>query len=147
MSVLYAKGFNAYHFIKIVKRAKDSIINTNQEKVKFLTYGSLVLRYIYHQIAISILQLSRLLNKLLLCKDIPFSAQFRELTLNIVYIETSVLYTKLSNQERIELVKRFNNKEILLMILIIMYSMLAQGVNLDYCCNRIIIVTNISNAT
>lgn len=76
MSMLRLKSFNGHHFIEMVKRVGDSTTNTDREKVKFLAYGSSVLRYIYHQIATYVLRPSESPNKLLLCKDVPLSAQF-----------------------------------------------------------------------
>lgn len=64
--------------------------------------------------------------KLLLCKDIPLSAQFWEFSLNAVCIETAVLHSGLGDAERIALVRRFNDFSDDLLVLVIMHQILVQ---------------------
>lgn len=50
MAALRTKGFNAHHFVDLVKRKGDAETDTGREKLQFLTFGSPVLRYILHQV-------------------------------------------------------------------------------------------------
>ena len=84
--------------------------------------------------------------KLLLTEDVPLCAQFWKMVLNLIYVKTAVLHAGLSDPERVELVDRFNSPEDGLLILIIMRSVSSQGVNLDRCCSRVLVVTNAVNA-
>lgn len=45
-----ARGLNAHHFIDIVKREGDPHTTTGFEKLQFLTYGSPVIAYMFHQL-------------------------------------------------------------------------------------------------
>lgn len=148
MAILRTKGFNAHHFVSLVKRRGDAETSTGREKLQFLAFGSPALRYILHQVRTYVLPQTAegKTNKLLLLEDVPLSAQFWEMVLNFVYVETGVLHSKLSDGERIELVKRFNDAEDSLSILILMHSVSAQGMNLDACCCRVLVITNAINA-
>lgn len=60
-------------------------------------------------------------------------AKFREMCSNIADIETGVLHAGLSDQDRINLVRRFNDEQNFWLVLIIMHSLSFQEVNLDRC--------------
>lgn len=148
MSTLRTKCFNANHMVDMVLRKGDPLPSTGLEKLRFLTFGSPILRFLLHQIHIYVLPEScqSRPRKLLLTEDIPLSAQFWEVSLNLIYVESAVLHASLSDGDRIQLVNRFNDPEDSLTILIIMHAVSAQGVNLDRCCNRVVVVTNAANA-
>jgi hypothetical protein len=57
-----------------------------------------------------------------------------------------VLHGALPDEERVSLIKRFNNEEDPLRILIIMYSVNAAGANLDPACCRVIVITPAINS-
>ena len=69
--------------------------------------------------------------KLLITGDVPLNAFFWDSVCNFAYVETEVLNARLTDLERVNLVKRFNDPKYFLLILIIMYQVSAQGVNLD----------------
>lgn len=139
MTNLRYRGFNVNHFVDVVRRKGDLQLTTEIEKLKFLTFSSPALRFIYYQLHTSVLPPSteETPQKLFLTEDVPLSAQFWEICINFTY---------LSDQERISLVARFNDPDDSLLVLIIMHSVSSQGVNLDMCCNRVIVITNASNA-
>jgi hypothetical protein len=144
MAVLRSRGFNAHHLIQMVKRTGDPSTLTGLEKLKFITFGTPILSYIFHQINSYVLPptTSHAKRKLLLCEDVPLSAQFWEMAINLTYVQTAVLHAGLTDSERVSLVKRFNDPKDELTILIIMHSVSTQGVNLDRCCSRVLVVTN-----
>lgn len=148
MMALRNKGFNAHHFISMVKRRGDPVTDTVRDKARFMCYGSPALRFVYSQLHTYVLpsSSSQKPRKLLLCEDVPLTAQFWEIACNLVYVECATLHSGLSDKERVDLVNRFNDPEDSLTVLIIMHTVSAQGVNLDKCCNRVMIMTNASNA-
>jgi hypothetical protein len=148
MSLLRDKGFNAFNIIPLVKRDGDGDITTGLECLRFLTYGSPKLRYILYKIHSYVLQNTTAgkYRKFLLTEDIPLSAHFWEMVCNLTYVETAVLHSGLSDQERVDLIRRFNDPKSTLLILCIMYNVNAQGANLDTCCSRVLVVTAAINA-
>lgn len=143
MTSLRSRGFNANHFIDMVLRKGDTSPPTGIDKLKFLAFGSPALRFILYQLHIYVLppSASEKPRKLLLTEDIPLSAQFWKLCVNFVYVECAVLHAGLSDPERVQLVARFNDPDDNLLVLIIVDSDSSQGVNLDRCCHRVIVVT------
>lgn len=93
MAALRNKGFNAHHLVTMVKRKGDAETDTGRHKLQFLTFGSPILRFIFHQVRTYVLPQTqaRKANKPLLLEDIPLSAQFWEMALNLAYVETAVL--------------------------------------------------------
>lgn len=132
----------------MVMKKGDSNPTTGLEKLRFLTFGSPVLCFILHQVNTYVLPHTgdQKASKLLLTEYIPLSAQFWELCLNLIYVETAVLHAGLSDAEQVALVACFNNPDDSLLVLIIMHSVFSQGVNLDGCCSRVCVVTNTINA-
>ena len=66
---------------------------------------------------------------------------------NHMYVQTEVLHSGLNNEARWKLVQSFNNPTNPIKVLILMYNVGAQGVNLDPCCNRILVATGAINAS
>ncbi len=56
-----------------------------------------------------------------------------------------VLHADFNDQERVNLMKKFNDQNDELIILIIMHAVFAQKMNLNKCCNKVLIVINIVN--
>jgi hypothetical protein len=143
MNILCNKGFNAFDMVLLLQRPGDNYqLTTGIDYLTFLCQGSPKLRFILEQISLYILpkEAGGKYRKLLLTEDILLTAHFFELVLNLTYIETAVLHSALSDDERVGLIKQFNNKEDLLQILIIMYSVNAARANLDPACCRVIVV-------
>jgi hypothetical protein len=117
------KEFNAHHLIFMMKRTDDFVIKIDLKKIKYICFNSFKLRYILHLINIYVLFLIIAHNrrKVLLCEDISLFAQFWEMTINFIYVETIVLYFDLIDSKRITLIKRFNNSTNNFIILIIMH--------------------------
>lgn len=143
-----AKNIGAREMIVVAKRQGDPITNTGMEKLRFLATGSPKLRYILHTIHTYVLPstVDQQPRKLLITEDVPLNAFFYESVCNFCYVNTEVLHAGLSDSDRVNLVKRFNDPKDDLLILIIMYQVSAQGVNLNPCCCRVIITTPAINA-
>ncbi len=124
---------------------------TRLEKIQFLAEGSPTLRYILSQVKDTTLiehDPDGHPNKLIILEDTPLTAWLWELVLNALYIETGVLHSGLSNGERCELVKRFNDQKSSLKAIVLMYAVGgAQGVNLDTSCRRVLVATSAPNAS
>ena len=148
MTKLRTRGFNSHYLIDMVRRKRDPEPSNGLKKLLFLCFGSPVLRYLLYQLHTYVLPagLDTPPRKLLLTEDVPLLAQFWEMCLNSVYVETAVLHAALSDGDRIQLVNRFNDSRDPLTVMVIMHTVSAQGVNLDRCCNRVVVVTNAPNA-
>jgi hypothetical protein len=149
MIVLRNKEFNAHHLIFMMKRTDDLVIEIDLKKIRYICFDSLKLRYILHLISIYVLFfiIAHNRRKLLLCEDISLFAQFWEMTINLIYVETIVLHFDLIDSKRITLIKRFNDWTNDFIILIIMHVVSIQKINLNKCCSRMIIVINVINAS
>ena len=149
MNILRDNGFNAFDMVPLLRRPGDNNqLVTGADYILYLCQGSPKLRFILEQISSYILpkEVDGRYNKLLLTEDIPLTAFFFELVLNLTYVETAVLHSALTDEERVNLIKRFNNEDDPLRILIIMYSVSAAGANLDPACCRVIVVTPAINS-
>ena len=66
---------------------------------------------------------------------------------NLVYVKATILNFRFFQIEKINFVKRFNNSNDDLIILIIMHVVFIQDVNFDSCCNKMIIIINATNTS
>ncbi|OBT75776.1 hypothetical protein VF21_05558 [Pseudogymnoascus sp. 05NY08] len=144
MRGLRERGFNAFDFADLIRRDGDSeYLATGQEYLEFLTYGSPKAKYILREINTYVLPKTPegKGEKLLLVEDVPLAAEYWEMVISLIYVESAVVHSGLSEEDRVELSKRFNDKDDPLRILIIMYAVNAAGVNLDGSCSRVIVLT------
>lgn len=74
------------------------------------------------------------------------NSYFLEVVCKLIYVEAEVLHANLSDLERVNLVNRFNNPGDTLIVLIIIYQVSFQGVNLDNCCCRVVVAMSALNA-
>jgi hypothetical protein len=148
ITLFRTKGLSAHHIVDLVRRQGDPPVRTGMEKLRFLLYGAPTLRYILHQIHHYVLPhtVTGKKNKILITEDVPLNAFFLECVCNLIYVEAGVLHAGLTDSERVNLVNRFNDPSDTLVVLIIMYQVSAQGVNLDKCCSRVIVATPAINA-
>jgi hypothetical protein len=130
------KEYFAYHIVNFVKKEKNLISKTSLKKLKFCLYDVFILRYIMHQIHIYVLSHKKIdmKRKLLITKNISFNAFFMKNVCNLICVKTKILHAELINIERINLINKFNDSNDNLLILIIMYQMFTQNVNLNKCC-------------
>jgi hypothetical protein len=147
ITLLKIKELFAHHIVNLVRRERNLIPKTNLKKWKFLLYDVLTLRYIMHQIHIYVLSHKEIdmKRKLLITKNIFFNAFFMKNVCNLIYVKTEILHAKLIDIERVNLINRFNDSNDNLLILIIMYQMSVQNVNLNTCCFRAIVTISAIN--
>lgn len=148
MNRFRAENITAIEILSIVKRPKGPNTETGFEKLQFLAFDAPKLRYIFHEIHTYVLPHTIKENgrKFLITEDVPLNASYLKCVCNMIYVKIKVLHAALTDVERINLVKRFNNPKDNLMIIIIMYQVSAQRVNLDPCCCRAIVDTPAVNA-
>jgi hypothetical protein len=149
MDILRHHSFNAFDLATLVSRLEDPLLfRTGEEYLTFLSYGSPKLRFVFSQILTYLLprKLGEKPKKLLLTEDIPLAAYYFELVLNLSYVETAVLHSGLSDEERVKLIARFNDPDNPLCIVIIMYSVNAAGANLDTAFCRALVLTPAINS-
>ena len=144
-----AKGLAVDWLIQMTARDEDIEANsTRLNKLCFLAEGSPTLRYIIYQLRDYVLGAdSSQQRKLLITEDIPLVAWFWEMVCRYLYIETEVLHSGLNNEARWNLVQSFNDVNSPLKVLVLMYNVGAQGVNLDQCCCRVLVATAAINAS
>lgn len=143
-----AQNITGHKIIPLVARRGDPQPITGFEKMKMLTYGSPKIRYLLHQLHTYSLprDLTDRPRKLLVTEDIPMNTYFFEMVCKLMYVEAEVLHANLGDVERVNLVNRFNNPQDSLTVLIIMYQVSSQGVNLDSCCCQVVMATPALNA-
>ena len=147
MQIFRAQGRTVDWIINMTAKEGDPSTETRLEKLRFLAEGSPTFRFILSQIRDYVLSTGQKPNKLIITEDTPLTAWYWEVVLNFLYIETEVLHSGLTNPERWALVKKFNDEKSSLRILILMYNVGAQGINLDPCCPRVLVATAAINAS
>lgn len=140
-----ANQHNVDWFISETRRPSDLglPIDTRANRLKYLCWGSPKLRLLLRQVRDVVLGQN---TKLLITEDTPIVAWFFELVLQFLHVECYVMHADLSNQERQELVERFNDKNSTLKVLILMYNISAQGVNLHKAAYHAFVATGAINA-
>ena len=145
------KAHNVDWLVEMTRREGDWDPSTRLERVQFLSEGSPTLRFILSQVKGTVLigdaDPGGHPNKLIITEDTPLTAWFWEIVLNYLYIETEALHSGMTNSERIDLVKRFNDTKSSLKVLVLIYNVGAQGVNLDESCKRVLVATSALNAS
>ena len=137
-----SKGHTVDWLIEMTARDGDIDPKTSSRiaKLCFLAEGSPTLRYIIHQLRDWVLDGQADLKpprKLIISEDTPLVAWFWELACNYLYVQTEVLHSGLNNEARWNLVQSFNNPKSAVKVLVLMYNIGAQGVNLDTCSCRV----------
>ena len=144
INIFREKRFDAEWFIKFVWRPGDRLISTRLDKLRFLCHGSPKLRILLHHIYMHILNGSR--EKLLVCEATTLSAYFWEIAVRFIFVKTRVMHSGLDPVQRTELITQFNDPNDALKVLIIMYDVSAQGLNLHHACGRAVVMTSARNA-
>ena len=144
-----ALNLTAHKVIPLVLQRGDPPIHMGFKKLCFMVYGFPKLCFMLKEIHKYFLPWGTTdkPRKLLITEDILISALFIELTYKLVYVHVKNLYAGLQDTKRVELVKQFNNPEGSLLVLVIMYQVSAQGMNLDMCCCRVIVRTSAGNSS
>ncbi|KAF2166007.1 hypothetical protein M409DRAFT_23735 [Zasmidium cellare ATCC 36951] len=139
-----------------IRKGKKSERPSRAERLSKLTEGSPKLREILIHIRDYVLPKEGekgplRFRKLLITEELPLVAWFWELALNFLHVHTQVLHSELEEHEREFVVDQFNNPPAdgdlsHLTVLVLLYTINASGVNLDWDCNRCIVATAASSA-
>jgi SNF2 family DNA or RNA helicase len=77
--------------------------------------------------------------KIIITEDTPVVAWYYERVLNHLHVPTKVLAAYLNADERKKVVDEFNNINVGVVVLLVMYAVSAQGLNLDPRCSRVLV--------
>ena len=147
MTSLKQRNFNVHHFIFLKKRSEDSITEIELNRIRFFIFEFFCFKYIFHELHTYVLPFMHVekFRKIFFCENIFLSAQFWEICIRLIYVETVVLHNELDDLKKIVFVRRFNDSKNFLLVFIIMHSISFQKINFDICCNKILIVINVIN--
>jgi hypothetical protein len=147
ITLFRTKDLSAHHIVDLVRRQDDSSVKTDMKKLRFLLYKVSTLRYILHQIHHYVLfhTIMKKKNKILIIEDVFLNAFFLKCVCNFIYVEVEVLHADLIDSKRVNFVNKFIDSSDILIVLIIMYQIFAQNVNLNKCCFRMIVATSAIN--
>ena len=142
------KNISAHHIINFVKRSENLFTNNDMTKFQMLIYESSTFRYILNQIHTYVLFHDSKIKfrKLFITENIFFNAFFWKSACKLLYVDAETLHAELNDVERVNLIKKFNDSNDFFLILIIMYQVNAQKINLNRCCFKIIVVISVINA-
>jgi ERCC4-related helicase len=130
------QGLDAITFAKHTLREGDPIMQTRKDYVKlfcaaspiFVTICQWILQHIWDE------------EKLLVIEQVPLIAWYWELACHLLLAETTTMHSGLDQKSRTQIVEDFNAKGGL-KILIIMYNVGGQGINLQKQCHHVIVAT------
>ncbi|MCJ1314190.1 hypothetical protein MMC25_007870 [Agyrium rufum] len=125
-----------------------ALTKTGLGKLRFLIWVSPAGRYLLWEISNHVLpevkgQRSK---KLFVIEATPMAAWFWKIMCSLVYVKARTYYAGLTEKERDDLVDAFNDKRSDFQIMIIMYSISSQGLDLDRACHRVVIAQPANNA-
>ena len=141
MIMFNSSEFNVRWLISRILKSDDSQFIIRMKKIKYLTYESSMLRYIFSQICNYVLSviISETVWKVIVIENTSLMTWFYKHVLNHLHIFIKILAAYLTVKEQKKIIDDFNNVEIDVVILIIMYVVNAQNLNLDFHCSRILI--------
>lgn len=134
--------------MNLIKKSDDSSTDIDMKKLQILLYEFFILRYILHQVHIYVFfhDAQFRFRKFLITEDIFLNAYFWKMIFNLIYVKTEILHVALTDVERINFVKKFDDLNDFLLVLIIMYQISAQNVNLNESYSKMIVTTFAINA-
>lgn len=138
----------AREIVYLVYQYKDFSIQTRLNQLNFLVFNTPKLRYILHIIWMYFLNISpaEQPTKLFITENILLNAYYIEFVYKFIYLNAEMLHARLLNAKCVQLVKRFKNLKNTLIMLVIMYQVSLQGVNLNLCCSKVIVIIFTINA-
>jgi hypothetical protein len=135
-------GHSVAWVVALTRRPTDGPLETRKEILKYLCDGSPKLRYLLQQTKDYVdNRKPGKPHKLMLADEIPVVAWFWELICRWLYLDARALHSDMTQSERDELVKRFQDPDDSLCIIIVMYFVSTIGLNLDRSCCFILIMT------
>ena len=144
------RQYSANWLINATWREGDGPIRTRLERLEYLCFGSPTLRYLLYTIRREVLPsrddpLAKK-RKLLVTEATPLCAWFLEICLRYALIDVKVMHAELDQRERTATGAEFNRLESPLQVLIIMYDVSAQGLNLHTACHVAFVATAARNS-
>lgn len=135
------RGFNGEDFVDWIRRPGDPIVRTRGDYIRYLCEGSPILRAIFAEIHKHVLSG----DKILITENVPLIAWHWEIAIQLLMIGVSVLHSALNQNSRHRIASDFNATESPLRVLIIMYNVGGQGINLHHACHRVFVATGAVN--
>lgn len=143
------RGYGATWFINATWRPGDAPIDTKRERMEFLSFGSPTLRLLLRTIISEVLPTldspKQRMRKLLVTEATVLSAWFYEIVLKYGLINAKVMHSDLTQKERTTLSNEFLDINSDLQVLVIMYDVSAQGLNLHSACHVAFVATAARN--
>ena len=139
--------FNASWLISWILKADDIKLRIRLNEIEYLMHESLTLHYILSQIQNYVLLTtsSEQFRKVIITEDMLLVTWFYEWVLNHLHISIKMLAAYLTAEEQKKVIDDFNNTDLSVVILIIMYAVSAQRLNLDLWCSRVLIAASAVN--
>lgn len=136
-------------FRRFETKNKKSNYHHRKKKFEFLFYEFLIFKFILHQIHIYVLfhVFEQKRQKIFITKNIFFNVFYWKSVCNLLYVKTAIMHVKFFDFELVILINKFNDAENSLIVLMIMYQIFAQKMNLNRCYFRIIVITSIVNVS
>ena len=146
MSQYNFSNYDAEWLIKQTLRPDDILSQSRRDQIKFLVFNSLILCYILSQVQDYILLSDNFRPwKIIVTENTPLVAWFYEQVLNHLHIDMKVLTAYLKADERKKVVNNFTDSASSLLILIVMYAVSAQRLNLNSCCTQVLMTSSAVN--
>ncbi len=147
MTQFNSSEFNIKWLISCILKSDDSQFIIRMMKIKYLIHELSTLRYIFSQIRDYVFSVAifETVWKVIVMKNISLMTWFYEHVLNHFHISIKILAAYLTVKEQKKMINDFNNVKIDVVILIIMYVVNAQSLNLNSCCSRVLITALVMN--
>jgi hypothetical protein len=139
------RGWTAVDFVKFLCRATHQKAPTTAAGyLEFMAYGSPMLRAAAFQVKDHMFQQKKA-SKVLFTEEVPLLAWYWDLFFNMLLVPSTVFHAGLSSAERDTLQTRFNDAKDPLKLIHMQYKVGAFGMNMQQCCNDVIIMTPAEN--
>ncbi|KAK7544145.1 uncharacterized protein J3D65DRAFT_682132 [Phyllosticta citribraziliensis] len=134
-------------FIDKVRKTGDFLpVGDRQKDIAYLCFGGPKLRMLLRQVRETVLNATRP-RKLLVIDETPLVAWLEEMLLQHMHIDARVLHADLDTAERDALVKDFNDPNRGPQVLILLYNVSSQGVNMHKACSDALVTSSGINAS
>ena len=138
MATWRQNGFDGIQLVNFIRRPGDPVPRTRADYIKFLCDGSPILRAIFWEVFTHVLLKEE---KLLITENVPLIAWYWEIALQLLLVGAKVLHAGLNQSTRHQLGAAFNKRGSPLKVLVIMYNVSGQGINLHHACSRVFVAT------
>lgn len=139
ISIWRESSRSALDMIQATWKLGDPPVKTHMQQLAFLAYGSPTLRYALYLAATKIFRDPNCPyhRKLLIGEALPLSAWFMEMVIQHAYIGVAVMNSGLTQSQRSDVAKKFNNPKSDLQVLILLADVSIVGLNLQEACSAV----------